>query len=249
MKVLEKLKLIGSGACVTLAIGFTSFFFYCKICEHLDERERRIRFERRYAEHEAKINAAKVKPEDMIQAKFDKPVSLEIDPKTIEKVYKVSKEDYKTVIKELKTPLEAAIYCIYVIEGREDADWRLYGRYEYFASFKYIHDIKADDCDGGSVAAAAILSDNGFPPYIGILEQDEGDGHAIFVYKKDGLYGSIGINISDYRFGYANVEDLKDAIGKTLEQEFDTIEIYDLGKRFPDFIDNDKDNNPNPLFF
>jgi hypothetical protein len=166
----------------------------------------------------------------------------ESDPQDItEIVHKVresAKKDYKSVIKELKTPLEAKLYCTKILEYKNDSV--VYGKNDYWASFKYIHKNKKDDCDGGALAAAAILSDEGFPPYIAVLSKKEtpDQAHAIFVYKTTGgKYCSIGINVLDCLFKCDSMEELTNALG------YDYFQIYNISKRFPDYIDNDRNND------
>ncbi len=188
-----------------------------------------------------KYKATLTKPSEMIAVETD-----ESDPQDItEQVHKVreaAKKDYKSVIKELKTPLEAKLYCTKILEYENDSV--VYGKNDYWASFKYIHKNKKDDCDGAAFAAAAILSDDGFPPYVAILSKEStpDEAHAVFVYKTTkGEYGSIGINCSDCLSGYSSVERLVIGLG------FDSFQIYNINKCFPDYTDNDRNNDVRKL--
>lgn len=183
-----------------------------------------------------KYRASLTKPSEMIAVETD-----ESDPQDItEQVHKVreaAKKDYKSVIKELKTPLEAKIYCTKILEYEDDSV--VYGKEDYWASFKYIHKNKKDDCDGGALAAAAILSDDGFPPYIAVLKNSKtNDVHAIFVYKTTkGKYCSIGINVLDCSFECDSMEELTNKLG------YDSFQVYNISKCFPDYTDNDRNND------
>jgi len=185
-----------------------------------------------------KYKACLTKPSEMVAVKIDDSYPKDLE-EVISKVEKIAEKDYLTVIKELKTPLEASIYCTKILEYENDI--KVYGKRDYWASFKQIHKNKKDDCDGGALAAAAILSDDGFQPYIAVLS-DEGtpvQAHAIFVYKTDKeKYGSIGINRSDCTSGYDSLEKLVNDMG------FSHFQIYNISKYNPDYINNDKDNDP-----
>lgn len=55
-------------------------------------------------------------------------------------------------------------------------------------------------CRDASIAAAAVLKDNGFDSLILSIDYTQGPGHSVFVYQgSNGKWGSIGINDSDYR--------------------------------------------------
>lgn len=183
-----------------------------------------------------KYKACLTQPSEMVAVEtYPEPQDI---TEIVHKVKEVAEKDYLTVIKELKTPLEASLYCTKIIEYENDI--KVYGKKDYWASFKHIHKNKKDDCDGGALAAAAILSDNGFQPYIAILSGGviPNQAHAIFVYKTTkGKYGSIGINSSDCKAGYDSIEDLVKDMG------FSSVQIYNISKVFPDYIDNDKNND------
>ncbi|MDP2908796.1 MAG: hypothetical protein Q8N77_03235 [Nanoarchaeota archaeon] len=192
----------------------------------------------------SKPKSSIVQPSEMktvrVDGKLDyKDVRHYMTDEQIRRVEDTAKEDYKTVVKELKTPLEAMIYCTKVLSYEKDIN--VYGKKDYWASFKNIHKNKKDDCDGGAFAAAAILSDDGFPPYIAVFRNNK-EAHAVFVYKTtEGKYGSIGINTSDCVSGCGSIEELRDRLSK-VKDKYTHIKVYDLSKQYPDYIDNDKDN-------
>lgn len=208
-----------------------------------EKREKQIRYEAAVAERDAAI----VKPEDMVCVK-DFPLPTTRDYLKARKlVNSVRDKDYKEVIATLKTPLEAIVYCTEILEYRGDME--IFGKRDYHASFKYIHENKKDDCDAGGVSPAAVLSDDGFPSYVAILSTPKVDiAHEVFIYKtENGKYSSIGINDSDCLFNYNSLEELKVDICKGLSRIHKDIVIYDLKKRYPDFIDNDINNDPDKL--
>ncbi|MDP2908006.1 MAG: hypothetical protein Q8O03_08795 [Nanoarchaeota archaeon] len=184
-----------------------------------------------------KYRASLTKPSEMIAVETDESDPQDIT-EIVHKVREAAKKDYKSVIKELKTPLDAKLYCTKILEYKDDSV--VYGKTDYWASFKYIHKNKKDDCDGGALAAAAILSDDGFPPYIAVLSKKEtpDQAHAIFVYKTTGgKYGSLGINILDCFSGFNSIEEIVKFLG------YDSFQIYNISKRFPDYTDNDRNND------
>ncbi|MFA5797538.1 MAG: transglutaminase-like domain-containing protein [Candidatus Woesearchaeota archaeon] len=76
--------------------------------------------------------------------------------------------------------------------------------------FKHLHETREGDCADAAAATAALLYDDGYRPHLAImLKNDNSVGHAIFIYEKNGKYGSVGINESDYRNAkYPSVEDI-----------------------------------------
>lgn len=167
----------------------------------------------------------------------------------IERVKEISREDYRTVVRELKTPLEAAIYCTQVlVHGGSGIDKKLFNEEDYWASFKYINKNKVDDCDGGAVAAASILEDDGFPSTVlEIISLRDQKRHAVFLYKnEEGKFGSIGINREDIKPPiYNSVYELGKQICRGFNYNDEILcNIYDLKEKHEDFIENDEDNSP-----
>lgn len=206
-----------------------------------------IEKQRKYEAAVAERDTAIVKPEDMIPVKkFPLPTPKDY-LKAKELVESLKDKSYKDVIAALKTPLEAVVYNVELLEYKSDVE--VFGKRDYHASFKRIHKNKKDDCDGAAIAAAAVLSDDGFPAYVAILETPGVDvAHEVFVYKtENGKFSSIGINDTDCLFNYNSLGELRVEICKGLRHKHTKITIYDLGKRYPDFIDNDIDNDPQRL--
>ena len=164
-----------------------------------------------------------------------------------QRVLEVATLSYTDVIRELKTPLEAHLYCTeHLRHAGINVDSEIYGQGDYWASFKEIHKNGRDDCDGGAIAAASILIDDGFPPHI-LLIEGSSSTHAVFIYRnKEGKYGSIGINKQDYILPTLDspsklAEKLSESVGlKPLEG----YEIFNMNHFHPDFIFNDINNDP-----
>lgn len=168
----------------------------------------------------------------------------------VERIRCIAEQDYRSVIKDIKTVEEAAIYCTEILKhGGNDFDLRTYGESDYWASFKRIHEKKIDDCDGGALAAAALLRDDGYPSYILIIKGNYHGNervHAVFPYRnQEGKYGSIGINKEDI---VSPMMDSLEHLSSHIAQEEglgDLVDykVFDLGAVFPDFIDNEKNNS------
>jgi hypothetical protein len=182
------------------------------------------------------------------QARVD-DIPLEIAVKV--KYLAIVESDYRNIIKRISTPVEAAAYCTEVLShGGNDIDQEVYGFSDYSASFRVIHErahknngVTKDDCDGGALAAAALLSDDGFKPYILYID-GKTIGHVVFVYKNmDGKFGSIGINKEDVHPANESIDSLVKKIFKPVDATFTKYDIFDISIKFPDYIYNDKNND------
>jgi hypothetical protein len=111
---------------------------------------------------------------------------------------KYEKLTYLEVIEKISTPEEAQEYVQHYIDYAEDDDQ--WGR-DYIPSFKWIHENKKEDCDGGALAACALLSDDQYVVRMASIGKDDAEfGHAICIFYEQGKgYGSIGIRSSDFR--------------------------------------------------
>jgi hypothetical protein len=59
-------------------------------------------------------------------------------------------------------------------------------------SFKYLHTKRIGSCFNYATVAAALLSDDGYPPLILDMRQDEDNGHSVFLYRTKDGYCCIG---------------------------------------------------------
>jgi hypothetical protein len=109
--------------------------------------------------------------------------------KHFEKINHYRNMSYQEVIAEIDTPQEAEWYVRNYIIPKEKIR---------MDSFRLIHQNRVGDCAEATVAAAALLSDDGFPPtYLDMRNENQEVGHAVFVYQSNGKWGTIGINSSD----------------------------------------------------
>ncbi|MFH1174815.1 MAG: hypothetical protein V1725_06790 [archaeon] len=164
-----------------------------------------------------------------------------------ERVKTIAEEDYLQTMEDISTPLEAAIYCTKVLHyaAEENFPSNEYGLPTYFVDFKTIHEKKEDVCTGGATAAAALLYDNGFHPYVLIMRAKNSDkSHVVFVYKStDGWYGSIGINEIDIRTFADSLGQIAQDIIWLGEQTYPaSYKLYELNG--PGFIDEHKNHDP-----
>jgi len=165
-----------------------------------------------------------------------------------------SSENYKKEIKNIKT-IEDVMSNLFFMKYQDD--YITYKKADFMASFKKVHHNRADDCDGGMIYAAGALSDNGFPAYELILRGEKYKNnkkitlnHSLFIYKTDkGNFGTLGINKEDMLYPrYKSIEELVEKINKGMGIDYTEYEIYDLKKQFPNFIDNDKNNDPRYMY-
>ena len=157
-----------------------------------------------------------------------------------------AKEDCKQ-IKKIIAPHEVLIKQISTVEQAEqylltqlkyEYDIKNYGEEDYVASFKVINERRIDDCDGGALAAAALLSDDGYTPNMLIMKIEHGNNdwsaHAIFVYQEKDLIGCLGINKTDcIRPRFRSLEEV------TMYFKFNEYKLINLNDVAPDWKDCD----------
>lgn len=164
----------------------------------------------------------------------------------VERVLEIAKEkDYKKVIEELKTPAEASIYCVEILGKKYDKLSRN-GALRYLSylvpyNFKEIHKYKVGLCGHAVVAAAAILSDDNFNPYILVLQNPKDKEkvyHAVLVYKdQDGKFGSIGLNKED---NCPPIADGLEELIRYISPDYKFVYGSRVKDFYPNFIDGKK---------
>lgn len=145
-----------------------------------------------------------------------------------EKIDHYKNMPYQEVIAEINTPQEAEWYVRNYIIPKEK---------KRLDSFKVLHENRKGDCAEATVAVAALLSDDGYPPtYLEMINSSGTSGHGVFVYQQNDKYGSIGINGSDnIRPQYENIEDLVNRLG------YDKFYFGEIGWGIiPDWISTDR---------
>lgn len=166
----------------------------------------------------------------------------------LDKIKSIKNTDYEGMISEVKDPRDAKIYLLkYLTKNTNpfiNVDEKLYGNEDYWASFKESFMKNGGDCDCGTIAAAALLYDNGFHPYFLELLGDLG-GHIVFVYKnKDKKFGALGIYDHDcIEPKYKSIKSLYKKINKGFEIGFNSYVIFDAQDIFPEAINREGNYN------
>lgn len=144
--------------------------------------------------------------------------------------------DYKTAIKEIKTPEQVAAYLESYLISKDTQTWY---------SFKYVHQKQYALCAEYAFAATALLSDNGYPPLIlqVYFEVKPGEKqqstHACFVYKNESKWGTLGIEGENSPGTiFANLEDVCQYIEKNHLKKIVAYILHNLEGY--NFIDGDE---------
>lgn len=139
----------------------------------------------------------------------------------------LSRRYYQDIMDSINTPEQTKVYLLDYLHYENDL---VNYRGDYFASFRKINEKGSDDCDGGAIAAAALLKDNGHPPlFLRMKKEGRNFSHAIYIYQKDGLWGGLGIRESDcFKPQYKTVEEL------VKSKDYDQFEVMNLDSLFPD---------------
>lgn len=141
------------------------------------------------------------------------------------------------VMASISTPYEAMRYLLSYLRYVSDSD--AYDERDYVASFRIVHERRCDDCDGGAIAAAALLSDDGYPPLLLCMYNDDHTmahmgGHTVFIYHDGKRWGTLGIKEYDCMMPfYESVEGIVERYG------FSKYNIKKIDELCDDWIDND----------
>jgi hypothetical protein len=121
----------------------------------------------------------------------------------------------------ISTPEDAQRYCRRYLEPIDDRVQD--GVPEYWAPFTLTHLRQRGDCEDAAIAAMQLLADDGHPPWMLAMYGEGIEGHAVFLYQKDGRLGTVGINPLDYRPpAYASIKDIVAEYGRyTVYNVFD----------------------------
>lgn len=84
--------------------------------------------------------------------------------------------------------------------------------------------------DAGACGIPAMLKDDGFPSlYVTIKDGNGGDGHGVFVFQKDGKWGSAGINAEDFHDAeFGSLDDLMKTIASDFGMKYVGYWLHDL---------------------
>lgn len=180
--------------------------------------------------------------------------------KTLEQ--KINKEiDYDSmsleeVIKYIKTPEQAQHYLnnLDVPKAPEREEKSVKDKESFFPfsekskTFRDVHYSGTANCLGHSIAAAALLKDNGYSPVIMFLESEGfSENHAVYIYKKNNKYGVLGT--SSLKPEFDTISEIKEELRERYpENKPRKYWLSDLDKSFPDeeWIYGSKNMQPNP---
>ena len=101
-------------------------------------------------------------------------------------------------------------------------------------SFKRVHEDRIGDCDNKSIAAAALLSDDGYTPNILIMHDFSNlneAGHAMFLYKSTMGYGALGMPRMPAI--YPDVPSLLKTLNNNYGENYTHYMVVDLDETFP----------------
>jgi hypothetical protein len=126
-------------------------------------------------------------------------------------------------VKAISTPEEARRYCTRYIEYTDD---ELQDRSpDFWAPFALTHARQRGDCEDAAFSALELLADDGYPPWL-LIMTGPGDGHAIYLYQRNGKFGTLGSNRTDCRTAaYASLADIVREYG-----EYDAYEVLDASR-------------------
>lgn len=114
--------------------------------------------------------------------------------------------NYQDMIQKVSDVVEAQIACEdHAIYRRDSVQFNVP---DYWQSFKRFWDTRAGDCEDGAFAVAAMLHDDGYPlAFLRIYTRS--NQHMVFIYEKNGSYGSAGITVKDLRMAvYPSIKSL-----------------------------------------
>ena len=110
-----------------------------------------------------------------------------------ERIIRYQHMDLQEMIREIKTPEQVAWYLQNYIRAEADASMAY--------TFRDFNERRKGDCSEAVVAAAALLSDDGYPPQVMFFRDpfnvDNSPRHVIFLYQENNQWGSLGINRLD----------------------------------------------------
>ncbi len=142
---------------------------------------------------------------------------------------------YSQAITDISTPQEVDVYLEEYFRIHEQNVQRAF-------SFRLVHEVeKGGDCTEVMLTAAALLSDDGYPPrFISLRKRGEDYGHILYVYQKDQLWGTIDAGHFHSQRAHASV--IEDLLAPYVTAGFDG---YSLGEipvtQFPNWIFTEED--------
>jgi hypothetical protein len=134
--------------------------------------------------------------------------------------------------RKINTPTGVQNYIIRNIDYRPCLE--IYGKGNFWASPALTLQSRAADSAGAAILAAALLGDDGYPPYILRMYGPVTSTFSpeprwtLFLYQVDGRYGSIGSRRSDYRGAvFEGIDELVKDAGYAGYDLYDVSRLHD----------------------
>ncbi|MCL5018786.1 MAG: hypothetical protein M1416_03435 [Candidatus Pacearchaeota archaeon] len=134
-------------------------------------------------------------------------------------------------IKAVKTPKQVLDYFTQKMYYKNENNSIEKGEYQ---SFKANHIDRKGVCFDYAMSAAALLSDNGYPPLVLIL-MGKPINHSVFLFKQNDSYYALG-NTSTYPEKSSTIEELADKLSpqNTVKSKWEKYVIINLDEVYPD---------------
>jgi len=192
----------------------------------------------------ALLYSVKVKSYDPHLVNDVKPITWSV--KNSERDF--SRMNYQEAIEYVQTPAQAHEYRNWLCSRKN----HVFDQGTFLSGFKKVHEGRSPvDCSEVAYAAAALLSDNGYPPLILALTPYrlfKSRGHVVFVYKQHGRFGSLGIEPDDRQ---EPIHESIDALAHTLTKDnadpqkpqntYRYYSLFNLNENDPDYITTERD--------
>jgi hypothetical protein len=162
----------------------------------------------------------------------------------IERQIDYSKLTWQEAIKYVQTPKQAQDYLDKNFKQRNNGAFFIPGLIntsEIGGTFKKLHEKGYGTCFDYTIASAALLSDNNYPPLILAMRDGLTGGHTVMIYRNKNGYGAIGNTPLPPK--YHSVKDLVRGFQKEYKINFSGFFIVNLNENFPDkqWIDGEMD--------
>lgn len=167
-----------------------------------------------------------------------KPVSI-----TEENIKNASEDDFydrmtwQEAIAYVKTPEQVNDYFRRHFKVDSEESKKFFGFHPYVKgeTFRHNHTRKKGVCLDYATVAAALLSDDGYPPLLLVMEDKE-SAHAVFLYRAETGFGCLGLGWQSPK--HKTIDDLVDVTGCG---KYDHYCIVNLDENFKnrEWIDGD----------
>ena len=142
---------------------------------------------------------------------------------------------WQQAIKCVQTPEQAQDYLNRHMISRRSPGIDIGGLFitsDNHESFKSNHQDRTGVCSDYAICAAALLSDNNYPPLILALKQNIFNSHGVFIYRNQkGLFGALGN--TPFHPEYNSINQLAKEFKKQYGWDFKQFAIIDLNKTYP----------------